>query len=60
MCRYQPMSEDEYRITLMNRRDALTRAYGNPGNPEVKRELKFISRTLIKLTENKRLYGFLK
>jgi len=54
------MSEDEYRITLMNRRDALTRAYGNPGNPEVKRELKFISRTLIKLTENKRLYGFLK
>lgn len=46
MCRNQTMSEDEYRNALMNRQNALTKAYSNPGNPEVNRELKFISRTL--------------
>jgi hypothetical protein len=49
MCRYLPMSKEEYRVALLNYEYILKETYGNPESPEVHEQLKFIRKELRKL-----------
>ena len=43
------MGKLEYRIMLMDRKSNLEKMYGNPENPEARKELKFINKKLKEL-----------